>query len=490
MKKLFTLLLTIVLVFSMSTVAFAADTGSITIENAEDGAEYNIYKMLDFAPSNEAGDKGVYTIADNWADFFNEETAKNYFVVVDGTTVVLKDGVTTVDQTLAKAAIAYAKHKNLTATATKKAKATEEGTTIATVKFEGLALGYYAIDTSLGTLCALTKTNTDFVAAEKNEKPDIDKWVQEDRDNSWDKVNDADIDQVVNFKSTITVGLGATNYVMHDTMEEGLTFEYDKDTNNTITVKLDADDSVVDASNYTVEVSPADGHTFDIKFKNDFIAGLAKGTQFTVYYSAILNENAKIVEDGNDNTVYLSYGEDNEWKTNDHTTTTYTWKVDVFKYAKDGENEISLAGAVFEFLDKNGAPIRFTEVAGAAVPTYKVATEGSVTQITTDANGKFEMVGLDEGTYKLHEVTAPKGYNKLTKDVDVVITSKYNTENLKFEYKINESEPKTIGVENKSGGLFPDTGSIGTTIFYVVGSALMLGAVVLFISKKRMATFS
>ena len=135
---------------------------------------------------------------------------------------------------------------------------------------------------------------------------------------------------------------------MHDTMEEGLTFEYDKDTNNTITVKLDADDSVVDASNYTVEVSPADGHTFDITFKNDFIASLAKGTQFTVYYSAILNENAKIVEDGNDNTVYLSYGEDNEWKTNDHTTTTYTWKVDVFKYAKDGENEISLAGAVFE----------------------------------------------------------------------------------------------------------------------------------------------
>ena len=372
MKKIFSVLLSIVLVLSMSTVAFAADTGTITITNAVKDAQYDIYKMLDFAPSTSKGDKGIYTIAENWENFFNTETAKDYFVVkkiAGQTTVVLKDKVTSVDQTLAKEAIGYAKKNSIAATST--VKASDE-----TVTFTGLDLGYYAIDTSLGTLCALTNTNSTLTATEKNGKPDIDKFVQEDsRETSaelnygWGKVNDADIDQKVNFKSTITVGLGAVNYEMHDTMEEGLTF------NNDVTVKL-ADGTVVDAANYTVEFPAVDAdgekHTFDVKFDNKFIETLAQGTQFTVYYSATLNENAKIVTDGNDNTVYLSYGENNEWKTTEHKTTTYTWKIDVLKFTMDGENKVNLAGAVFQLLDKDNKEIKFSQVSGAAVPTYKV----------------------------------------------------------------------------------------------------------------------
>lgn len=484
MKKLFAVLLSIVLVLSMGTVALAADAGTITITNAVDGADYNVYKMLDFAPSNAAGDKGIYSIAAGWEGFFAASPATDYFTVVnngDQTTVTLKDGVDAVDQTLAKAAIKYAEDNSIAATATKKASGE-------TVEFTGLALGYYAIDTSLGTLCALTNTNSDFTAAEKNEKPDINKFVQEDSemnnaDEGWGKVNDADIDQQVNYKSTITVGLGATNYVMHDTMEAGLTF------NNDVVVKL-ADGTVVDAANYTVVYPATDGHTFDVKFENSFIEGLAKGTQFTVYYSATLNENANIVVDGNDNTVYLSYGEDSTWETAEHKTTTYTWKIDVLKFTMDGENKVSLAGAVFQLLDKDGNAIKFSEVAGAAVPTYKVDADGAITDITTDANGKFEIVGLDEGSYKLHEVSAPEGYNKLAQDLDVVITSEYDEENLTATYKINEADPATIEVENKTGGLFPETGGIGTTIFYIVGGLLMLAAVVILVSKKRMATFA
>ena len=484
MKKLFSALLAIVLVFSMCTVAFAADTGTITIDKAVDKAEYNIYKMLNFAPSNDEGTKGIYTIVDGWVDFFNSDTAKNYFevtTVADQTTVVLKDGVNAVDQTIAKKAIAYAETKGIAATATKTADGEK-------VEFTGLNLGYYAIDTSLGTLCALTNTNSDFTATEKNEKPDIDKFVQEDSevnnaDEGWGKVNDADIDQVVNYKSTVTVGLGATNYVMHDKMEAGLTF------NNDVVVKL-ADGTVVAEDNYVVVVDPVDNDTFDVKFDNAFIAGLAKGTQFTVYYSATLNENANIVTDGNDNTVYLSYGEDSTWETAKHTTTTYTWKIDVLKFTKDGDTKVSLAGAVFELLDNAGNAIKYSKVAGAEVPTYKVDKDGTITQITTDANGKFEIVGLDEGTYKLHEVSAPDGYNKLAKDVDVVITSEYDETALTASYKINSETPATIEVENKTGGLFPETGGIGTTIFYIVGILLMLAAVVVFITKKRMSTFS
>ena len=480
MKKLFAVLMAIALVLSMGIMAFAADNGKITITNAVDGADYEIYKMLDFTPSNDAGNAGIYTIVDGWADFFAVAPATNYFAVTTNggqTTVALKDGVTEVDQTIAKAAVKYAEDKGIAATKTDKAAG-------ATVEFTCLALGYYAIDTSLGTLCALTNTNSDFKATEKNEKPDIDKFVQEDSeinnaDEGWGKVNDADIDQKVNYKSTITVGVGATKYVMHDTMEAGLTF------NNDVVVKL-ADGTVVDAANYTVTVAPTDGHTFDVAFDNDFIAGLAKGTKFTVYYSATLNEKANIVNDGNDNTVKLSYGEDSTWETAEHKTTTYTWKMDVLKYTKDGDNKIALANAKFQLLDKDGNAIKFTEVTGTDVPTYRVDAEGTVTEITTNANGKFEIVGLDEGSYKLHETEAPAGYNKLAKDLDVVITSTHNDNALTATYKINNADPATIEVENKTGSLLPETGGIGTTIFYVVGGLLMVAAFVVLVSKKRM----
>ena len=111
MKKLFAVLVALTLVLSMGVVAFAADTGTITISNALEKSEYKIYKMLDFAPSNADGDKGIYTITPGWENFFKTEDALKYFTVTTNagqTTVTLKDGVTAVDQTLAKAAIKYA----------------------------------------------------------------------------------------------------------------------------------------------------------------------------------------------------------------------------------------------------------------------------------------------------------------------------------------------------------------------------------------------
>lgn len=507
MKKLFAVLLAVVLVFAMGTVALAADTGTITINNAVAGADYEIYKMADFKPIEGETDKGIYTAVDAWRNFFTSAAAVNFFdtkVVDDKLVVSLKEGVTEVTQDLAKAAIKYAEDNTIAATETKKAAGTD-------VEFTGLDLGYYAIDTTTGTMCALTNTNSTFKAVEKNEKPDINKQVREDSlvvddnpESGWQYVNDADIDQVVEYRSTITVGLGAVNYIMHDTMEAGLTF------NNDVVVKL-ADGTVVDAADYTVVYdadsdATADDCTFEVKFDDAFIATLSKGDTFTVYYSATLNKNAKVVVDGNDNTVYLTAGENSEWETEKHTTSTYTWKIDVFKYT-DGDAKTPLAGAVFQLLDKDGNAIKFSKVAGEAVPTYKVDAEGTITDITTDANGKFEIVGLDEGSYSLHEVSAPEGYNKLSKDIPVVIVSEYDNDNLTASYsfaqldengnvktdgdgKIITTEPVTLEVENKTGGLFPETGGIGTTIFYIVGGLLMLAAVVVLVSKKRMATFA
>ncbi len=481
MKKLFAVLVALTLVLSMGTMALAADTGTITIANAENGATYEIYKMLDFVPSNTAGDKGIYTIVDGWADFFAAEPATNYFTVTTAngqTTVAAKEGVTEVDQTIAKAAVKYAEDKSIAATET----ATASGST---VEFTGLALGYYAIDTSLGTLCALTNTNSTFTATEKNEKPEIDKEVQEDADSSWGKVNDADIDQTVNYKATVTVAKGAVNYVVHDKMSAGLTFD------GKVTVKIG--ETEVAASNYTLKTEGiTDGCTFEVEFKNEYIATLEAGTKLDVYYSATLNEDAVVAGTGNTNEVVLKYGDNNEFETNKKETKTYTWKMDVLKYTIDGANEVALAGAKFQLLDKDGNAVKFTKVADAAVPTYKVDADGQDTEIITDESGKFEFIGLDEGTYKLHETEAPEGYNKLANDVEVIITSTHNDADLTASYEINGKAPATatIKVENKTGGLLPETGGIGTTIFYIVGIALMLGAAVLLISKKRMASFA
>ncbi len=481
MKKLFAVLLALTLVLSMGTIALAADTGTITIDNALEGAKYNIYKILDFAPVEGSTTQGRYTVVAGWEDFLAGAGAAYLKTNAETGTIEWNGEETDARKAeLAKAAVAYAKEKGIAETASKTA--ANDGD----VTFTDVPLGYYAIDTSLGTICALTNVDNTFNAHEKNEKPDIDKYVQEDSemtnaDKGWGKVNDADIDQQVNYKSTITVGVGATNYVMHDTMEAGLTF------NNDVVVKL-ADGTDVDAANYTVVYPATDGHTFDVTFENDFIAGLAKGTQFTVYYSATLNENANIVVDGNDNTVYLSYGEDSTWKTAEHKTTTYTWKMDVLKYT--GTEKTPLAGAKFQLLGADGNAIKFSEVTGAAVPTYKVDKDGAVDTITTDTNGKFELVGLDEGSYKLHETEAPAGYNKLAADIDVIITSEYDETALTATYKINDADPATIEVENKTGGLLPETGGIGTTIFYIVGITLMLGAGIILISKKRMASFA
>ena len=481
MKKVFAVLVALTLVLSCAVMAFAAEgdaaTGTITIDNALKGAAYNIYKILDFVPVEGSATQGRYTVVAEWADFLAGDGAAYLKTNAETGTIEWNGAETDARKAeLAKAAVAYAKDNSISATATKTA--ANDGD----VTFTEVPLGYYAIDTSLGTICALTNVDNTFNAHEKNEKPDIDKLVQEDKDDSWGKVNDADIDQKVNYKSTITVGLGATNYVMHDTMEAGLTFNADS-----VVVKL-ADGTVVDEANYTVVYPATDGHTFDVTFSNDFIAGLAKGTQFTVYYSATLNENANIVTDGNDNTVYLSYGEDSTWETNEHKTTTYTWKMDVLKYT--GTEKTPLAGAKFQLLDNAGNAIKFAKVENTSVPTYRVDVDGTIDTIETDANGKFDLVGLDEGTYKLHETEAPAGYNKLADDITVTIGSTHDDANLSATYTIDEKAPATIEVENKTGSLLPETGGIGTTIFYVVGGLLMVAALVVLVSKKRMASFA
>ena len=369
-------------------------------------------------------------------------------------------------QTFAKAAKAYAAEKGIKADQTAAATST-------TVKFEGLTLGYYLVDSTLGTLCSLDTTNTDVVIKEKNAEPANTKTVEEDSTpGTYGEKNDADIGQTVNFKSTITAQAGAENYVFHDKMSVGLTF-------GSVT-GITLNGNTVDAENYTVITDKAaitDDCTFEVKFTQKFCDTLKKEDKIVISYTATLNENAVIGGDGNPNESKISYGDSNNIKTTPgSTTTTYTWSFGVFKYTVSNNSQKALAGAKFT-LSKNSDgsnPINLISKGGNVYRVAKAGEENTITVITTDATGKFTIEGLDSDIYYLTETEAPAGYNKLAAPIEVKVENGTIAAN------------KTVNVENKTGTELPSTGGIGTTIFYVLGGILAVGAAVLLATKKRM----
>ena len=230
-KKFVSLLLTLVMVLAMAGTTFAADaTGKITIQNPVAEETYNIYLMFELESYNKETGAYAYKITNDWKEFVTTGAGKDYFSIDGQGYVTLKDGVTVENNsedaaTIAKAAIAYAKEKNLTPTATlpKDDRYTAEN----------LTLGYYVVDSSLGTLCDLTTTNPEVTIEEKNEVPVPDKTVKEDSTGNYDGSNTAQIGDTVEFKTVIHAKKGAQDYVLHDQMEEGLTLDQ-----NSITVKV------------------------------------------------------------------------------------------------------------------------------------------------------------------------------------------------------------------------------------------------------------
>jgi LPXTG-motif cell wall-anchored protein len=111
--------------------------------------------------------------------------------------------------------------------------------------------------------------------------------------------------------------------------------------------------------------------------------------------------------------------------------------------------------------------------------------------LTTNENGKIFLRGLDAGLYYLQETKAPAGYNLMETPVKVEIAPTYDKDgNLtSVEYKVDDikQESNTVGVRNSSGSTLPVTGGVGTTMFYVFGSIMVVAAVVLLVTKKRMA---
>lgn len=334
MKKLSSLLLALVMILAMSVPAFAAEGnltgGSITIDNAEPGQTYNAYQILyleSYSPDVGGNATGAYAYKANsaWRAFINSSAIKDIYLKVDdqGYVTWVKDADPVAFAKLAQAE-ATKQGSTITADATAIATAAAQGATYSTVKFENLNLGYYLVDTTLGTLCSLDTTNPNVTMKEKNEVPHIKKEVQEDSTNDWGESNTAQIGDTVNFKTTIYAKPGAQNYVMHDEMSEGLTLISSSITVTAGTAPLTA------GTEYTLTTSGlSDDCDFEIAFEQTYLDTITAYTKIVVAYSAILNDDAVISTDANTNKTKLDYGDDSETVWDE--TKTYSFSFDIVK---------------------------------------------------------------------------------------------------------------------------------------------------------------
>ncbi len=476
-KKLAGLLLAMIMVFSMSTVAFAAqgtndNSGSITINDAEIGHTYNAYQILVLESYNTDAKAYAYKANDAWKGWLETQTQ---YVSIDAQGYVT--WVKNADPAaFAKAALAHATEESIKPVDAKTADST-------TVSFTGLNLGYYLIDTTLGTLCSLDTTTPDVEMKEKNEVPSQEKKVQEDSDGSWGDKNTAEIGDTVNYRTTINAKPGAQKYVLHDKMSKGLTLNPES-----ITVaEPDGLTKGQDAANgdyHVVTTGLSDGCTFEVVFHQSYLDTITANTDIVVTYSAVVNENAEVSPTGNSNETKLEYGEANSPEdkfTPPSETETYTFKVDVVK--TDDKNKV-LDGAQFKLYDAktDGNEIALVQVSDGV---YRLAEEGEtgVNYITT-VNGQLEIKGFDANTnYYLEETKAPDGYNKLAERVDIAVKDA----NLNATVDNGIWDNGGVHIVNKTGSLIPSTGGMGTTIFYIIGGVLVAAAGIFFVIRRRVS---
>lgn len=472
LKKLAGMLLAMIMVLSMSTVAFAAqgtndNSGSITINDAVEGHTYNAYQVLVLESYNTDAGAYSYKANDDWKNWLESQT-KYVSIDAQGYVTWVKDAD---PAAFAKAALAHAEENKITPTDAK----TADGTT---VKFEKLNLGYYLVDTTLGTLCSLDTAVSDVEMFEKNEQPPVKKEVKEDSTGNWDDENTAEIGQTVEFRSTIGAKPGAQGYVLHDVMSGGLTL--DPDSIEATGLKKGQDANSGDY--HVVTTGLLDGCTFEVVFHQSYLDKITTDTDIVVTYSAVINENAQVSPSANPNKTTLKYGEGSKFETLPSETKTYTFKVDVVK--TDDDNKV-LNGAQFKLYDAKtgGNEIALVKVSDGV---YRLAKDGEtgVNYITT-VNGELEIKGFDANTnYYLEETKAPDGYNKLAERVEIPVKEA----NLEASVSNGVWQNGGVHIVNKTGDELPSTGGMGTTVIYIVGGVLVAGAAVLLILRSRRNT--
>lgn len=501
MKRILAIVCTFVMIISMatgvnavndsSTTAATTETGKITINNAIAGEKYKAYKILTLDSYSETAKAYSYKKTnDQWAKFINErsdffKTNENGYVTFIGT-----DDAGTAARRIAIYAIGFAKKNNVDATKTVDATSTS-------VVFDKLDLGYYVIESTSGTACAIATTNPSVTVDNKHSNPYVNKVIEtggKKFDNN--KKNSVNLGEFVTYKTTIYVKPGAKNYVLHDEMNSHLEFCHFQDVSGNGNRKFYANkkdgtsDYIITPDVVNGTEGPKEGCTFHVEFTKKFYdtyqEAIDRGelTEIYVTYVAKVKDDAPINKPMK-NTTWLTYGENS--KTEKSETETYTYGIPVFKYTG---NDVGLAGAKFILSTKSDVTENNALKFDPNVPSYRYTINqetgnGTTTLESPDGGhftGHFTIEGLEAGTYYLKETEAPKGYNKIQRSIKIEILS---------DGSIKVNDEAIIGdvkVLNNTGSLLPSTGGMGTTLIYVVGSILVLASGIVLFSKRKEGT--
>ncbi len=499
-NKIFSVVLALMLVFAMAIPAFAADaqTGDIIVSGTDiapmEGRTIKAYKLLDALAVDGDVNKGiVYSIP---------EELKSFYEVRYGTDDPLGTFLTRINSATAEqlhdfavAALAAAKAAGVTAaTATVNAEAN-------TATFTGLPFGYYVIEDATIPAADATDTVVSALMLQTTSKniqlkasiPTIEKKIDgtNDKDGTTTGLvdyNTAAVGETVPYVVTSVVpdmsGYDSYIFKAHDTLSKGLEF-----VDGSVSIVIN--NTTLAAEQFTVtESTNAEGEeTLVIEILNFIGFKSDKGNPITIKYSAKVTEDAVKGVEGNPNTVYLEYSNNPQSTSTGHTeedeVRTYVVDLETFKYYLNGETKTPLAGAKFELY-----------VGNIKIADGTSDENGDVAWNWTRVVEGETIKGLKEGlTYTIKEVEAPAGYNKAedivftiscTDPVAPATACTWTSNNTAVAFDTTDEIFKTE-IENKTGSLLPETGGIGTTIFYVVGGILMLGAAVLLVTKKRMA---
>lgn len=540
--KFASLLLALVMILALTVPAFGAENYSITVTNTNtavsiSGSTYSAYKIFDVTYS---GTNFAYTIDKDFEEFTYNVDGRTYSSETLITYINdLHDNIDALNK-FAKAALAYATENKIVVDGTVKIAEKEETGTISLT-----APGYYLVagggtannDQTITAACSLTTTTPTATINPKLDAPSVDKKIVE-ADKRVD-ANTAAIGDQISYEVTSKVpnmtGYNKYYFILNDTMSKGLTF------NNDVTIKI-GDKTLTNDTDYTVITSGTDETTIEIVFK-DFIKYTA-GSNIVVTYSATLNEKADLTSTGNINNVNLTYsnnpnfnyaGENGVPETNEPTGTTPNITTKTYstglKLTKTDNSGNKLTGAKFQIAGNSLKVVLINKEAFVLSEdgTYYMLKDGTFTKtvpndnnkesydsttnkyqkienltkdtVTTtintsayvDKDGVLTFEGLGDGTYTITELIAPNGYNMLKTPITITISSNPTLNGCTWTVKngdkdlTSENNLYTFSVVNTSGTELPTTGGIGTTIFYVAGSLLVLVAVVLLVTKKRMS---
>lgn len=512
MKRILAIVCTFVMIISMATGVNAVDNtsaaaatqpkGSITLENAVVGDEYKVYKILTLESYVKDKAYSYKRNGDGWDKFINSTQGTQFFESNENGYVKLKSTADndTAARKIAIYAIGFAQANRDTVTPTKTVRAEATSKTETTkVVFNDLELGYYVVESTSGTACAITTTDPDATIKDKHDNPSVNKIIEHGgvvKDNH--KMNSVNLGETVYFETTINVKPGAKNYVLHDTMDSNLEnfFVYEvycnlpnsKNQNTSLATTGAENEKMVNVRPGAFNSEkPTDGCTFELSFTNLFYTTyrqqIDRGelTKIYVKYYATVGNKAPI-NTAMKNTTYLTYGENN-LETDKSETETYTYGIPVFKYT--GTNT-PLADAKFILSKVENATeadaIKFTSNGAFYRYTIDQTNGGENTTLVSPTEGRFEIQGLEAGTYYLKETEAPKGYNKIQKSIKIEILEDGS---IKVD---NNAITGDVRVQNNTGSILPSTGGMGTTLIYVVGSILVLASGIVLFSKRKEGT--